>query len=157
MLISYSQTSGILWYCSKGAGITFAQMGDESFQVFCNEKSTCVKENNELKRSMHNSYDFYFKTVVIKNAEQTTLKWHKKIVSPETNSQDQFCAVQCRLKFQVQLEMICANDMTEHILFMVKVFSLQDVNIICSEMPIYFDMPCNYTINEEGTKLIIKT
>jgi hypothetical protein len=81
MLIFHCHTFLIFWYLlalhviTKRTGIIFAQMGDEFFQDFCKEKNTSV-EMNMSKSTRCNTYIFYFKTV-IKNAEQTTVKWQK--------------------------------------------------------------------------------
>jgi hypothetical protein len=53
--------------------------------------------------------------------------------------------------------MVFTNDIEAQVFFMAKDFSLQEVNIICPGMPMYFNIPFNYTIDEEGTKSIIKT
>jgi hypothetical protein len=53
--------------------------------------------------------------------------------------------------------MVCINNTEAYVLLMAKVFTLQEVNIVCPGMPMYFNMPFNYTIDEEGTKSIIKT
>jgi hypothetical protein len=54
-----------------------------------------------------------------------------------------------RLKFQVQPERLCTNDMEEHVFFMAKIFTLQDVTIVCQLTP--------FNYNNEGTKSVIKT
>jgi hypothetical protein len=66
----------------------------------------------------------------------------------------QYCATLLfneKPKFQVQLTVVCTNDVEEQVCFIAKDFTLQEVTITVgcriSEMPAYFNMPFNYTTN----------
>jgi hypothetical protein len=57
---------------------------------------------------------------------------------------------------------VCANDTQELVFFRANVFTLQEVTIvfqgIADKMPLCFDMPSNYTIEDECVKpAIIRT
>jgi hypothetical protein len=56
----------------------------------------------------------------------------------------------------------CFNDTGEHIFFIAKVFTLQELTITLrdnvNEMPVYFSMPSCYTIDDMGAKsVVVKT
>jgi hypothetical protein len=51
----------------------------------CQENGTSVKGKKVSDNIRQCNYDLYFKTVMIKHAEQTTVKQQENIVSPKAN------------------------------------------------------------------------
>jgi hypothetical protein len=62
-----------------------------------------------------------------------------------------------RSKFEVQLRVVCTNDVEKQI-FLKQISSLsKTLRGIVGEMPVYFGMPSNYTIDDVGAKYVVKT
>lgn len=54
--------------------------------------------------------------------------------------------------------MLCVKDTEEQVFSSTKVFTLQEVIVThrdnAEERPVYFDMPCNYTISDVDSKYV---